>query len=275
MARAAPDMKFGQPIISKQLIESAGTGIYPLSRYFQMQGAVGDDEGEEEEMIPLVPTSVPDYPVMEVLFGEDFKSVRPFFQKFSLIDVYAIATSGYYQYPHLYPPPAETLYAGTPVVDISSGIGGTPNWTWIMHYGMMFVGMRGSTRYKGVCRDASRLVAAGAGLLGDTESMGHYPPFNGSPAGAALVDTGVAMNTTSGRGVEFLIPYYGTRKWVAPRWVEQLGAGFPNSRRDFISVTTVEDDAADKMWLYMAGGPDTAVNRFRRTPTVILPLFTP
>jgi len=265
----------GEEVFFEAEVGAVGDGV--CVPFPPLDGTVGDDEGESEEMISLVPTTVPDYPVMEVLFGEDFKSVRPFFQKFSLIDVFSSIPSGYYQYPHLYPPPAETLYAGTPVVDIGSGIGATPNWTWIMHYGMMFVGMRGSTRYKGVCRDASRLVAAGAGLLGDTLSMGDYPPFNGAPAGAALVDTGVAMNTTSGRGVEFLIPYYGSRKWIAPRWVEQLGGGAPNSRRDFISVTGpgVMGDTTDKMWLYMAGGPDTTVNRFRRTPTVIFPLFTP
>jgi len=278
MARVGQDMRFGQPNVSNALY--AGGSAYPLSSYFQMQGALGDDEGEMTQMIELVPNSVPDYPVSEVLFGEEFLSVRPFFQKFSQIDNLLNATNTgtypYFTYPHFYPPPATTLYAGTVVVDNRNGNGAVPNWTWFAHYTMMFVGVRGSTRYKLIMGDASKIVVAGATNASDATSLtDHTPVYN--QRSATLVDNGVVMNSNTGRGVEFTIPYYGFRKWNWTRFVQALTSIDPTVRQDVICIGPSANTPvnADSAMLFSAGGPDTTVNRFRRTPTVILSSVTP
>jgi len=277
-------MRFGQPMISNKLyVDIAETSGYPLMSYFQMQGAVGDEEDEEVEMIQLVPEGSADYPVIDVLFGEEFRSVRPLMQKFSFLDQFYSGgeAPNYIFNPHLYPPPATTLYGGVAVCDTSNGNGGAPAWTWLAHYYMMFVGVRGSTRYKVICQDESRIVVAGAGQAGlDVGSMFDYPPMTptlGAGAVRGLVDTGVITSTNDGRGYEFLIPYYGSMKYRWSRWVDINSSLAPAANRlDFISVgQTANEYANDNLWLYMAGGPDITVNRFRRTPTVQISTLVP
>jgi hypothetical protein len=277
-AKACPDMRFGVPCYSRPFLsDSTYASALPAGFIWQMQSK--DDGGGEMKTVNLLggDSAVDSYPVEDVLWGEVFGSVRALAQRMSFIFTYTTIAVPYGAYmPHFWPPPAPTLYAATPVIDVipaNSVITSTrPNWTWFSHYAAMFVGVRGSTRYKLLGMNPGHIVTA-LPILGLESAESHFPPNNVLAAKTAGGLQSSAQNFGPGCGFEVTLPYYDRYKFRWCRFAPAISDTSSDSRWDYLSVSALSSNAVtagDVQLIYQAGGPDTTFIRFRRTPALIL-----
>jgi len=275
MARAAPDMRFGVPRSTARFLRTSDVTL--MTKTYQLQGRAAGDQGETSKDFALVGDgdNVEAYPVGAVLFGEEFISVRGLMQRFSLIDdINANNTTRAFAYPHFQL--ALGTYSVSPThqfnsTDTVSGFQGT--FTWFGWYKMLFVGLRGSMRYKIISSTGQGLVTAWAGTQQDWSLLGANLPFATNPQFIASGNA-VVGNTASGNGVEFVVPYYDSGKFFPSRYAYAINPTTPNpyARFDVIAIAANNDLSTNipryNSWIYAAGGPDIALIRFRRVPAL-------
>jgi len=279
-ATALPDMRFGCPIIGNHFLSDSGT-IQPMGFVWQLQGGPLDEGGEDVEIINILGGGVVDkaYPVEDVLWGEVFGSVRSLMQRMSYVGVgFPVPTSELFQFPHFYPPVAPNQYLAGPTAVVPPFANGPqtqnrPQWTWFGHYASMFVGMRGSTRYKVLTTQPNRVVMmnptrAKEGLLYATV---HPPGSVVSDVMTLGASQSSVQNVGAGCGAEFIVPYYDLSKYWNYRFVaNQLSGG--STRLDVLTINPNPAGAVttDIFYVYAGGGPDIAPIRFRRTPALVI-----
>jgi hypothetical protein len=290
LARAAVDMQFGVPRALARYLPDSSTTL-PFQDTYQIQGAVGD-ESEAVESISLVGSTAAagNYPTAQVLFGEEFKSVRALAQRFSWIDNVSNNfdngsdnnSGNVIPYPHFYPtqstaPTNWSVLLGSNNRD--APLQNIPVWTWWGHYAAMFMGVRGSARFKTLSRSEMHAVGAYAGTLGESDFFSQHLTFSGQRDGGGPASSFCAVqNTSIGSAVEYTLPYYHKEKYLRQRDVARVkNIGFPafssvdtQARFDYI-IFGQGDPANATPWadVFYAGGPDVAFIRFRRTPTLI------
>jgi hypothetical protein len=269
MARACPDMRFGVPRSSGAF--TYGASLVPFNDMFQLQGnsdgAIGD-AALDTQKFSLVGDGNNDeaFPVDAVLWGEQWLSVRALAQRFSRVACVATEVSTVAAYPHFFPPPS--VYA-TGVIASQNGLQLHPPWTWFAHYASLFVGVRGSMRWKFLSdAPSTAITSAVPGFSFDVATTAAQHSFTNS-----ATPTGVLVPGATSEGVrvigesglwEVTMPYYDTMKFWPYRWVGSLGLA--NWQRTDIFQTLNWNGT---LTAFVAGGPDLALVRFRRTPALI------
>lgn len=245
MVRPCQDMVFGNPA---SRVTNAGGLVSIDNVVFQ-----GKEEEEEEPTFVELTTCRP-YPVSEIIFGEDFRSVRALVQHFCPVgSMEPVITA---VVPHFFPGPRDyaTLAWET---NLNYKLSTRVAWTYYGWYSAPFVGQRGSTRWKLFSEGTSKQVFAMP-----------TPPFHQLDpviAGGTTIlpETklcGVQL-TSNTNGCEFQSPNYCIHKFNYVRAVSDVSVLGPQSRFDqFLAV-----DSLPAM-LMMAAGPDYTVTRFRRIP---------
>jgi hypothetical protein len=282
LSRAASDMRFGVPAVTSKFISDTSSLVNGMNMTAMLQ-ALGDEEDEDEVEFELYGGSGESYPTSSVLFGEDFASVRPLVQRFSRIGTIALntTTATGMVAPHFYPAPSHVGDGGSYVDNWSGGDTDRPLWTWFGHYAALFVGVRGSTRYKTL-----GMSSTGTGV--------QVLPFSAIPIedqDVALLNrdtfTGGTIATVQGFGLmqeyinasdemntEVIVPNYMGYKMALYRFLfnaayttaDLVRSGY---RRDMISFAPTNGATAGHVHVYQAGGPDTSLIQFRRVPAVI------
>jgi len=279
-AVAEPDMRFGVPIVGNHFLADSGT-TQPMGFIWQLQGGALDEGGEDMEIVNILGggDTTKAYPVEDVLWGEVFGSVRSLMQRMSYVGMSVASVNQEARaFPHFFPPVAPNQYvvaptAVVPVFDNGPQTQNRPQWTWLSHYASMFVGLRGSTRYKVVTTQPNRVimmnpVRAKENLL---TASGFEPPGNHSAVITLGASASSLQNVGAGCGAEFLVPYYDIQKYWIYRWVaNQLSGG--TTRLDLLTVNPTVAGASnvDVLYYYVGGGPDIAPIRFRRTPALVI-----
>jgi len=214
--------------------------------------------------------NVESYPVAPVLWGEEFLSVRALVQRFSRITSWAAGgNQNPYVVPHFFPGPHDWTtgsVTGT-VMDNTNGLATEPPWTWYSHYVSMFVGVRGSMRYK--------FTSSNSGLTGMAPVFGtdyaavtatsNYPQ-TATPAGvlSCAATTDLPMITATAGNYEVLIPYYSNAKYWIVRFSGLITDCYYQRLNAYFTTATAQSANA-----YMAAGPDIALIRFRRVPGLV------
>jgi hypothetical protein len=278
-ARARQDMRFGIP--ATKVYNALATDRIKITTAMQNQGGIGDDDESESHVVNLVGDGELDrYPIGAVCWGEDFQSVRPLLQKFSLAMIGNGTADQTFAdaLPHVWPPRALADY---PYVGLATPLSTTvPVWTWFGHYSQMYVGIRGSARWK-IVDTTSDGTAAYTMYSTSTWDLTHnvtnylFKTANpldfatlGTPAGPAAGSTHMPIQVPQEGCCEFLLPYYGNSKFESSHHIRNPGllvdAGW-SDRWDVLGTSVGE--SATKMIFY-AGGPDVAPVRFRRVPAM-------
>lgn len=293
-ARCAPDMQFGVPKLFERWYNPTDITAAPLMRPFtftySMQiGALGDEQGEVERLV-IVPTTEK-YPTKEVLWGEDFKSVRAFMQKFSqlpyLSNAFRLSNYATVFNSHTQPPPCLNQYAtcypyGDPL---------QYNFNWAGWYGMLFCGVAYSVRYKvvpvnnaGEWSDATKPIPT-TFSFGASSIAPQTLAFVDNYFGRSIIPSTVSPTYSAkiGEGVEITVPYYGMKKFELPRDVTNLSGLNPGFRKiDVLNLmpdngnwSLYQDWDIAKAVVYVAAGPDIRLNQFRFVPRITYSSPTP
>lgn len=255
MARPAQDMSFGVPA-SHYGMETASFYIERAVEDVVYQSGDGKEATTSEQVIKLVVAKP--YPVEEVLWGENFRSVRALMQKMSPIatlDFPWVASHFYNGFPHFIPPPTNSPFTTRWAKAVTPG---SPPFTYFGYYSAPFVGMRGSMRYK--------VLATSFQQITGFPETGVDPitwPMNRGFPGTFLYDQQMIGN---GFAAEFQFPYYSIRKYHPCRWhpdpfVEE------NIRYDYFATTDENNPVG--AYATAGAGPDFTVTRFRRIPGLI------
>jgi len=269
MARACPDMRFGMVQTISCFLQ--GGGVTPLNACWELQGngdgAIGDAPLDAQEFALVGDgDNVESYPVDAVLWGEQFLSVRALAQRFSRVADVTVATmSVNFTLPHFFPPPHTFA---TNVIPNGNHLGLHPPWTWFAHYASMFVGVRGSTRYKFLTENISSGLTSSAAIQGyEYAEVVAAPSFGGATSSAVLAYPAASENVRAIADTgqwEVTLPYYDSQKFWPYRWVGGLVNAF-KQRQDTFSMLSLGANVK----CFVAGGPDSAFIRFRRTPGLI------
>jgi hypothetical protein len=282
LSRAASDMRFGVPAVTSKFVSDTSSLVNGMNMTAMLQ-ALGDEEDEDEVEFELYGGSGESYPTSSVLFGEDFASVRPLVQRFSRIGTIALntTTATGMVAPHFYPAPSHVGDGGSYVDNWSGGDTDRPLWTWFGHYAALFVGVRGSTRYKtlGMSSTGTGVQALPfsaipiedqdvALLNRDTFTGGTIATVQGFGLMQEYINASDEMNT------EVIVPNYMGYKMALYRFLfnaayttaDLVRSGY---RRDMISFAPTNGATAGHVHVYQAGGPDTSLIQFRRVPAVI------
>jgi hypothetical protein len=273
-------MRFGVPVNKCALVSDnyAGTVTYGPHVCWQFQGAVGDDEkGEESFALVGDGDNEEAYPVGPILFGEDFASVRPLMQRFSRIGMVnrSATTTTTFMSPHFYPRPS--TYAGNVVDPNSPGTATNPYWTWFAHYASLFVGVRGSARYKFICSEPNSPVTglAASYAIEDADyqtSTAPFDQFGNAVVYMEAVGVNTACLTVTPINGEVTVPNYMNQKFWPYRFTGQnLLSG--NYRRDMHVFQAGPTGSIFPVFIYYAAGPDMAPIKFRRTPAVVAAFY--
>lgn len=269
-ARACPDMRFGVPRYLVWNHDATFRGDF--GTMYLLQGGIGDDDEEGIKKVNLVGSGDLDrYPIDALAWGEDFSSVRPLMQKFSQI----IRFDGSHQgqtptFPHFWPVRKAIPGGGGTYVWLQTLHPlDTPTWSWFSHYAGMFVGVRGSVRYK-LMPITSQFVAATYTTYQDghvdvsgwlNEGLNNYTSLTTCCA--------IEPSLVGDKGAEFLVPYYSDRKYWCNRVIVPTSSSpqvyTQEMRFNALSFST---GVVDNGPLFYAGGPDIAPVRFRRVPAI-------
>ncbi len=278
LARACADMRFGMPLSTNTFI----TGVSarkPFGASFTVQSGVIGDDAPTGVSVDLVGDgdNVESYPVDAVLWGEQFVSVRPLMQRFSLVYAWIPGSSvpPPLTFPHFLPPPVDY----TPYVPLvtnyvfpnGNSLGIAPPWTWFSHYATMFVGVRGSVRWKiPIASNIQSITPTTADQLANFSTAGAFWVNSGTTSDPILTPSATSENAeyrSSGGGVEVTIPYYDQAKFWTYRFVSYAGSALGAYTQRMNVFQSTPQSTMYRM--YYAAGPDIACIRFRRTPGII------
>jgi hypothetical protein len=262
MARPCQDMVFGNP----------GSATFWDGFPVPVDSVVYQGEEDEEKDTSVILAHQSPYPTTEVLFGEQFESVRALIQHFSGIYVLAgkptITAYWITRIPHYYPMPSNSLTGFDFIIGGASAASNSrPQWTYFGWYTAPFTGGRGSTRYKVMGSDGTPVGLAVTPLPGFANTA---ITDLANSRGLTLCGPGISgyQRLEAGNGVEFLVPGYGSNKYNLNRYIFANNAPVPSMRVDaFYTPSSLTNPLGP---LYVAAGPDYTVNRFRRIPGVRL-----
>jgi len=272
MARAGANMKFGAP---RNFINTPAS-IGPLSTKLTFQaGQLGRTSGvgEVREMNASL-VDGEEYPVCEVLFGEDIESVRALCQKFSpYYETTPPAGSVVWVCSHL-PPPPKTYVTVPPFRYTNANILAPTvmQWTYLAYYAMLFVGVRGSTRLKQFGRAADVTIIAFPLPLFDPSffAMSINSNLGSVIAGRPLVTHFDQQDCVAANGAEWTMPYYYNKKFLRPRYAPNLAnINQVDARADALGVFYTTVGAGNNGYVAVAGGSDFTATRFRRVPGLL------
>lgn len=214
-AKAEPDMKFGVPKTHDWGVSAGVLAAYPFYYTWVPQGAIGDEPVEEDDTV-LVPSSG-EYPVSDLLWGEDICSVRALVQKpcrvWSAMDqTNQVRLTTQYQLANFlehFPTMFNPYLGSTMVATVTFNYGG--------YYKLMYVGSAGSVRWKVMttstnpgrfvqicaCPDFSRTLQSNS-----TDIAAYY-------SNPATPDMQIGPNQAH----EVLVPYYHRAKFIRNRFL--------------------------------------------------------
>jgi len=246
-ARGGQNMDFQMPADSISVVNRTGLIDMPMqTASFLYQGADGDEDGDEPEMMTLVPTSG-EYPAEEINFGETIRSVRPLLQKFCYIGDHFQkigAASNFMSFPHTW-------------TNVASAV----NFNYSRHYSLMFHGVAGSMRYK-LLANTTNLFAAAFPLLPSLTT-----PFQ---ANTAEIPPLTSYQTLSYGGAEFKIPYYNNRKFCCTMSVYTNPLKAPQTDAFYFGELDGTTDLIPRV--LNAWGPDFRPTMFGYLPNISLTL---
>lgn len=197
--RACPDMRFFK--LRESLMTYADTVPFnfPMDGLAYQGGAVGDDDQlglKSHDLVPLPPP----YPLTELLAGEEVVSARALMQKPSFMRLGSKAVTSDQTWSL-----ARYGLPGRSFTSVTRGdLMDRQPFCLGFHYRLLFAMVAGSERWK-FLGPRQAWVAAGA-----TDSLVSGSPFR---VGSLYPVT----NAGPTRGAEFIIPYYGRRKFVNGR----------------------------------------------------------
>jgi hypothetical protein len=201
------------------------------------QGADGDEEEEETEVIDLVPSSGA-YPGKDMFFGEEVKSARTMMQKFTWL-FGTTPVIGSYLAPHF------------PTVP-----GGPSQLCYDTHYLRMFTGAAAGTRYKFVPVTVGPYL--GSAAVRHRTVLGTFPLANNQ---IMPVQSGLSG------GFEFRLPYYFPKKYLETRVAgEEL--------RDTV-IVSAPDGTTVQGRIARALAPDIRLACFFSVPRLVITLASP
>lgn len=256
MARASQDMAFSSPSMQYSMNLVADRDLENLC----YQSAVTPASHDDKMVIKLVDCPS-NYPVEQVLWGENIRSVRALCQHFT--PVFELSryddTNEFNAWPHFFPPP------GT-VPTNWAAVGTASNYVPFSYFGYYiapFTGVRGSSRVKLISR-VSNLMAA------YNVPAGKYLDGGMSiSAGALLGPTVFDVQRVGLDAVpEFQYPSYAANKYWLVRGTPNVSAVTSRARYD--GIAPIDNTIPIAGILAYAGGPDITVTRFRRIPGLLM-----
>jgi len=264
LARASGNMRFGVPAATVR-----ANAAIPVVSSVRIEGDDGLGDGLPETVMTLVKSENPDYPVKDVLWGEEFLSVRPLMQKFSAT---AWAVNNYRNdrrmaFPHYMPPPSSFAILWNTLAHAQTSI----PFTYAGYYAPLFVGVRGSQRMKVYATaSAADTVFMGVALSNqDVQDSTDTTVMDADSIPRYLVGDVQTLGTS--KAVEFVFPTYSMLKYWVPRWRFTMlngGAEFRANMVVGLSDATNPLLPAISARVYTAFGPDVTVTRFRRCPGI-------
>lgn len=216
--------------------------MYNIQSQIRLEGALGDDDPVEPDVMTLVPSSGP-YPSDKILFGEQVTSVRALLQKPSKLNT--LSQNGSKNYPSFLWTPGSLATAG----------GVLTVWTWQGYYRALFLGLACSERLKILPRTEAWIGASKC-----IRSSGSLPITSVNPTLSPMTFCG------PNKGAEFNIPYYHNTKYMLGR--ENLVIPNPGAKIK-LSVYPVDSESVEYI-SYYSFGPDIRATCFRQVPNVML-----
>lgn len=235
------NMHFGVPTDMQVRYNSvSGLNYMPSVTALTYQGALGDEDQLEPEMVDLVPPS--SYPVSEILWGEDIQSVRVLMQK-----------------PTLWQPSSFVGAVAGTVTNFHSPIGPDPGFvnytTWMAYFRMLFSGIACSTRYKFLTSSSQPVYATAVAI--HTRDL-----TNGTTIAHAYKTLSPISSDQPQLGMEVITPWYGNRKYFSPYL---LGYGTePTARANGVYATN--PSAGANISVFSCAGPDIRITCFMQVP---------
>jgi len=260
-ARASSNMRFAVPR-TKGFFPSVTPATSLMEVAYTLQGASGDEDDHQPEVVELVPASG-DYPMDQLLFGESFDSVRPLMQK--PFRLYPKSDSDTRQFWTL--PPFGYLAGMGDTSEVSQFV---PTFTYLSWYRTLFCCIAGSERFKIIPRYCLENEVCGVERVfnRDTGAYNGYANYNDAVPGTLVP----LYPCASGRGYEGTVPYYQIRRFIKGH-VTFLANDDDSSRLE-VAITRIWHmqysgtmDIAPNIW--HSAGPDLRLSHFRQVPTVI------
>lgn len=264
-ARACGDMQFSVPRqVFKPLMDDGSLGSitdFKTGFICQAKGTIGDTDSIEANNYSLVPSGAP-YPLRDVCFGEDIRSVRALMQKFSH-DKYIskmvteVQPVNVHYLAHLRMAPIASQY-----LQYRSVTDDGPDFTWMGYYMIMYTGVAASVRYKIINTGDT---AMGMGVSAQDELGG---------SSSASIGTLNHVNLTDANsGFEVSVPYYYRKKYITPTQLytaSNVYLGTKPGRNDLFAVVSKrgDDDSAKSVAAYSALGPDIRLGMFCSTKAI-------
>lgn len=272
-AKAEPDMRFGVPKTHDWGVAEGVLAAYPFFFTWVPQGAVGDEDVEEEDTV-LVPTGG-EYPVSDLLWGEDIVSVRALVQKpcrvWSAMDPNnQIRLHDQYQFANFiehFPTMFNPWFGSTMVAVPTFNFGG--------YYRLLYVGCAGSVRWK---------------IMNTGTAGGRFITISAAPDFSRLLQTNATditammanpatpeMMTKACEAHEVLVPYYHNAKFIRNRFLTNYTASgwtAAEHRFDFLASGVAAGDDGAFGYIYQSFGPDVRFNNYRFPPTLVRSALT-
>lgn len=266
LARPMQDMNFGFPT-SHYRYRSGASTFYPELASLRYQADKDDDASENT--IVLAPSDP--YPATDVHYGEEIKSVRALIQHFNTGKGFRVISDDdtTFYVTHFFPPPCSLREQNSyPSYATNSRL--NPVFTYYSYFITAFVGVRGSMRYKIISNNGAVKVS-GASVTIRTEAEFPFLEGDDSDVFSPIFGPGLAImdlqSVTDTNGAEFTIPSQNYRKYHNVRSIFDIGSvgtSYYNRINAFRMQGTAEGN------IFIAGGPDTTVTRFRRIPALLL-----
>lgn len=255
-ARARDNMQFGVPKhveVWDDFVDGPFIQKFDQAWVLQ-QGAVGDGV-REEVMMELVP-SPGAYPACDLLWGEEFKSVRALMQKIEPMlatvtddnwtsnEPPAVTNASFVYVLNHFPNQGNNFMNFTSEYNLR-GVDIGPQFSFASWYSYLFVGIAGSTRYKVMTGGTVQKQVTASILNMDVGSMTTYS--NSVAADVLFPSTNLSPDTIVEPhcGYEFTIPYYGQKKFYHTRW-NPIMSGDATT----LPEVTQEQMRADIIWTY-------------------------
>jgi hypothetical protein len=248
--------------------------VTPVSNGVFLEGASGDEDDHELEVVELVPSSG-EYPMEDLLFGERIHSVRAMMQKPSRI--FWTDSTGYYS------PTANLSWPTRPANMLVPQFGPFPTVDWVStefvrffdnsftyfgYYRALYLGIACSERYKYIAR-------------GESEFFGACPFYFSGIPGASTNDASTIPGMLSpmscvgpNRGYEVVVPYYDRKKFelgFTTKFLRDDNTDSPNQKFTQLFLCQTASTvlgAATPGPMYHSAGPDIRCVGFRQVPTV-------
>lgn len=270
LARAKPGMQYSVPRTTfRPLLDTGGLGdLTDFQTGFVLQGGNLADTSVQVTSLVLVPSSK-HYPLKDVCFGEEFRSVRALMQKFSydpyFSRLYATsATKNNVITNHIKIAPVSDQQ-----LDYNTAAASGPVFTWSGYYTGIFTGLACSTRYKVVNCSYQDSVVAGANAY-DTDY-----PRSSVIASEMLCTTNPLAFIKGGDSYEITVPYYFNHKYVNTSVYSSAAdvlTGVNEGRVDLVNIQRPYTDTEVQglsVAVFSAYGPDIRPMMFRCTRRIL------